>query len=58
MLRVLGLGDIVVNLVVGIVNLVPVVVDISFPTGNSMREKGLVGLLEFPRVSCIYPSSV
>ena len=57
-LLVLGLWDIIVNLVVGIVDLVPLVVDISFPTGNSMGENSLTGLLEFPRVSRIYPSSV
>ena len=56
--RVVGLRDVVVNLVVCIVNLVPVVVGVRLPTGNAVGEKGLVGLLELLRISCIYPSSV
>ena len=38
-LLVLGLWDTVVDLVVGLVDLIPVVVDISFPTRNLVGEK-------------------
>ena len=55
---VVYLGDFIVNLVVCLVNLVPVVVDVDFPVGHAVGEKGLVGLLKLLRISCIYPSSV
>ena len=55
---VVCLGDFVVNLVVCLVNLVPVVVDVDFPVGHAVGEKGLVGLLKLLLISCIYPSSV
>ena len=57
-LLVLGLWDTVIDLVVGLVDLIPVVVDITYPTRNLVGEDGLAGLLKFPNVSCIDPSSV
>ena len=56
--RVVGLRDVVINLVMCIVYLVPVVVDVRLPTGDAVGEKGLVGLLELLRISCFYPLSV
>ena len=42
---VVSLRDVIVELVVGVRDLVPVVVNVRLPSGNVMGEKGLVDLL-------------
>ena len=54
MFVVLSLWNLVVDLMVDVVELVPAVVDVSFPFGSVLDEKGLVGLrklLRFPYVN-------
>ena len=58
MLGVLCLRNLVVNLMVGFVELVPVMVDVCFPLGNIMAEKGLVGLRKLFRFPCVNPAPV
>ena len=57
-LCVFMMRDVVANLVVGFVELVPVMMDVSFPLGNTMLEKGLVGFCELFRLPCVYPAPV
>ena len=58
MFGVLCLRDLVVNLMVGFVELVPVMVDVGVPLGNILAEKGLVGLRELLRFPCVDPAPV
>ena len=58
MLSVFGLRNFVVHLVVGFVELVHVMVDVCFPLGNTMVEKGLVGFCKLFRFPCVDPAPV
>ena len=42
----------------GFVELVPVMMDVGFPLGNPMVEKGLVCFCEFFRFPCVDPAPV
>ena len=55
---VLSLRNAVVDLVVGVVELVPVVVDVRFPFGNVLVKKGFVGLCELLWVPGVNPAPV
>ena len=58
MLLVLCLRDTIVDLVVGLVDLISVVMDIGCPGWDLVGRDGLAGLQKFPIVSCLDPSFV
>ena len=56
--RVFNLRDVVVDLMVDVVEVVPVVVDVGFPLGTVPEEKGLVGLRVLLWFPCVNPAPV